>query len=251
VGLSDANSSALFIDFDGTLVEIADTPDAVVVSPSLVPTLAELRSRLKGALALISGRSLAAIDGFFQPEVFDAAGLHGAEYRLAGERWHSRDALDPALRAAVRKLEQAVASEPGILLEDKDISVAVHWRLAPHAAEQAMGAVAAAVEALQPAYRIQHGKAVAEIVPAGANKGQVIQTFMASAPFSRRRPVFIGDDLTDEHGFAAVNALGGLSIKVGGGPTQAQAMVESPAELGLCLAGWATGKAVTLQQVGA
>jgi trehalose 6-phosphate phosphatase len=250
VDLGSSHASALFLDFDGTLVEIADTPDAVVVLPALVASLMTLRTRLRGALAVISGRQIAAIDSFLGPETFDVAGLHGAEYRLAGDISQNRDPPDPAFRAAVRRLAEALAGEPLILVEDKGISVAIHWRLAPHAAGQARNAVADAVVSLGPGYRLQQGKAVAEILPVTADKGRVLETFMASPPYRGRRPIFVGDDLTDEHGFAVVNACGGLSIKIGSGPTQAQAFLDTPADLRQCLDRWAAAEAVTIYQAG-
>ena len=235
---------ALFLDFDGTLVEIADRPDAVVVDPTLVGILRALRERLDGALAVITGRPIAAIDAYLAPELFDAAGLHGAEHRLAGRFEEARPEPDPALREAVAGLARQLSGEPGLLIEDKGPSVAVHWRLAPHRADRAGEAVLQAAAALGGAYRLQWGKAVAEIVPAGANKGRVIERFLDAAPYRGRRPVFAGDDLTDEHGFAAVNARDGVSLRVGEGPTEAQAVLPSPAALRLWLSRWAQGDLV-------
>jgi len=124
----DGNPSewALFLDFDGTLVEIADRPDAVVVPHDLGETLRALRGRLGGAMAIVTGRAIAVIDGFLAPDRFDAAGLHGAEYRLAGELFPCRVEDHPTLRLGIEELRRRFSNEPGILIEDKGCSVAVH-----------------------------------------------------------------------------------------------------------------------------
>ncbi|HST94560.1 MAG TPA: trehalose-phosphatase, partial [Microvirga sp.] len=128
---------ALFLDFDGTLVEIAERPDAVVVPADLGRTLQSLRDRLGGAMALVTGRSIAVIDGFLAPDRFDVAGLHGAEYRLAGGLFPCRPEEHPDLRRAIEELEERFAAEAGVLIEDKGCSVALHWRLAPEAGDLA------------------------------------------------------------------------------------------------------------------
>jgi trehalose 6-phosphate phosphatase len=230
---------ALFLDFDGTLVEIVDRPDAVLVDPALPETLARLRERLGGALALVSGRSVATLDGFLAPFAGDAAGLHGVEYRVGGRFFPCDPGAHPALRRGVERLHEAVAGWPGVLVEDKGCSVALHWRLAPDQAEDARALMMALAAELGAAYRIQAGKAVAEILPASSGKGPVIARLMEEAPYRGRRPVFVGDDLTDENGFAVVNALGGLSIRVGGGDTIAAARLPDPAALRAALPRWA------------
>jgi trehalose 6-phosphate phosphatase len=229
---------ALFLDFDGTLIEIADRPDAVVVPPDLGATLRTLRDRLGGALAIVTGRSIAVIDGFLAPDRFDVAGLHGAEYRLAGKLFPCRIEDHPELRLGIEELERRFASEPGILIEDKGCSVAVHWRLAPEAEDLASRTIAEMATALGSAYRLQLGKAVAEVLPARATKGGIIRHFLTQGPYRDRRPIFVGDDLTDEQAFEAVDGIGGISVRVGPGPTRARYRVGAPSALRDLLARW-------------
>jgi trehalose 6-phosphate phosphatase len=217
---ASASEWALFLDFDGTLVEIADRPDAVVVPPDLRPTLRALREGLGGAMAIVTGRSIAAIDSFLESDRFDVAGLHGAEYRLASEMFPCRLEEHPELRLGIEELTRRFASEPGILIEDKGCSVAVHWRLAPEAEDHA-------------------SQAVAEVLPSRATKGGIIGHFLTEAPYRNRRPIFMGDDLTDEQAFDAVNASGGISVRVGRGPTLADYRVDTPAAVRDLLARWA------------
>lgn len=233
---------ALFLDFDGTLVEIAPRPDGVVVPPALPPGLARLRARLGGALALVTGRPIATIDGFLTPERFDVAGLHGVETRRAGQVTGGDPSAHPALRAGVATLQRAVADLDGVLIEDKGCSVAVHWRLAGAAeARQAQSAAASVAGILGEAYRLQQGKAVAEILPASATKGHAIRAFLREAPYAGRRAIFIGDDLTDEKAFVPVNEDGGITIRVGPGETVARYRVADPAAVRALLTGWAEG----------
>jgi trehalose 6-phosphate phosphatase len=208
---------ALFLDFDGTLVDIVERPDAVVVDPGLPEILTRLERRLGGALAIISGRPVEFLDGRFVPHEFDMAGLHGLEHRIAGQL----SMCDPADHRA----------QGGM--------VAIHWRLAPHEKEFALATAQAAVEALGSDYRVQHGKAVAEILPSAAGKGKVIERFLHETPYKGRCPIFVGDDLTDENGFKIVNAHGGLSVRIGAGETIAKVRLGTPAELRHCLSTWA------------
>lgn len=234
-----ASQWALFLDFDGTLVEIAERPDAVVVHPDLGQTLRALRDGLGGALAIVTGRSVAVIDGFLTPDRFDVAGLHGAEYRLAGGLFPCLAQDHPELRLAIEKLEQRFATEPGILIEDKGCSVAVHWRLAPEAEELASDTIRTMAAALGPDYRLQLGKAVAEVLPARATKGGIIRHFLTQGSYRDRRPIFIGDDLTDEQAFEVVDGLDGISVRVGPGSTRARYRIGTPAALRDLLARWA------------
>jgi len=231
---------ALFLDFDGTLVDIVERPDAVTVDPALPEVLLRLQEGLGGALAIVSGRPVAFLDRHFQPHRFDMAGLHGLEQRIAGNL-HLCDPEElPELRRMVGRLQEVVADKAGVLVEDKGCSVALHWRLAPQEKEFALATAHAAVEALGSEYRLQHGKAVAEILPSAAGKGKVIERFMDSAPYKGRRPIFVGDDLTDENGFRTVNALGGLSIRIGAGETIAKVRLGTPADLRHSLSRWAS-----------
>jgi len=230
---------ALFLDFDGTLVDIAERPEAVVVDPGLPKTLTRLRESLGGALALVSGRPIATLDGFLAPERFDAAGVHGVERRLAGRMIASGPEDHPELREAMEAVRGFTAAHDGLLLEDKGSSFAVHWRLRPDLAAEALGIAESAALRLGENYRLQHGKAVAEILPARAGKGAAIAWFMDQPPYQGRRPVFVGDDLTDEHGFAEVNARKGVSVRIGGESTIATHRLGSAQELRDLLQAWA------------
>lgn len=230
---------ALFLDFDGTLVDIVARPDEVTVDPNLPDTLNRLQKLLGGALAIISGRPISFLDERFGAHRFDIAGLHGLEHRI-GDRIFLCDPDDhPLLRGVVECFEDVFASKTGLLIEDKGCSVAVHWRQAPHEKDFALATVHAAVEALGSDYRVQAGKAVAEILPSAAGKGKVIERFLQSPPYQGRRPIFIGDDLTDENGFRTVNAHGGLSVRIGSGETIATVRLGAPADLRHFLSVWA------------
>lgn len=210
---------ALFLDFDGTLVDIAERPDDVVVGPGLLDLLLRLRLRAGGALAIVTGRTVADLEGFLPDGSLDVCGVHGLERRVAGLL--SSPAGLAELRPEIARLTRAFADRPGILVEDKGVGVAIHWRMAPDAEHDAKAAIAELARRLGPAYRIQDGKAVRELVPAAAGKGAAIRALMTAPPYLGRRPIFVGDDRTDEDGFAAVDALGGTGVKVGPGPTGA------------------------------
>jgi trehalose 6-phosphate phosphatase len=205
---------ALFLDVDGTLLEIAATPEDVFVPARTLDMLAKLRARLGGALALVSGRTIADLDRLFAPLRLPTAGAHGAERRTAsGQILQFGHAAPP--ESARRLLDQWVTANEGALLEDKGAALALHYRGAPALEWDARRVAAAAVSLAGPQYRIQEGKKVLEIKPHSIDKGAAIGQFMQEAPFAARVPVFIGDDLTDEHGFERVNELGGHSIAVG------------------------------------
>ena len=219
-------SCALFLDFDGTLVDIAPEPDAVVVPPPLRGTLEQLHAFLGGAVALISGRPIAQIDEFLRPLVLPAAGVHGAERRTAqGEvvllSTHSLELVEQAAAQLVR-------DHPQLLVEKKRGSLALHYRQAPALEELCTAAMQRAVEQ-SPGLTLLRGKMVVEAKPGGASKGAAIEAFMAEPPFAGRAPIFVGDDITDEVGFACVQRLKGMGVKVGAGPSVAWQRVESPA----------------------
>ncbi|MHC2002666.1 trehalose-phosphatase [Methylobacterium sp. CM6241] len=233
---------ALFLDFDGTLVEIAPRPDQVVVPPELAPALLRLRDRLGGALAIVTGRPIAVIDDFLSPARFDVAGLHGVERRVDGVVSGGRAEDHPALRARITGLKDAVRDLESVLIEDKGASVAVHWRLAtPTDAAQAEEAVKAAAADLGDAYRLQLGKAVGEIVPASATKGHAIRALSEAPPYAGRRAMFLGDDLTDEKAFAVVNEEGGVSVRIGGSDTIATRRLTDPDAVRALIYAWADG----------
>lgn len=240
--MSDPIDFALFLDFDGTLVEIAPTPDQVRVDPDLVPALERLRVRLGGALAIVTGRPIAVIDDFLAPARFDVAGLHGVERRLGSHVSGGQAEDHPDLRARIPQLHAAVEGLGAVLIEDKGASVAVHWRLAtPSDAERAEAAVKAVAAELGGAYRLQLGKAVGEIVPASATKGAAIRGLSAEPPYAGRRAIFFGDDLTDEKAFATVNADGGISVRIGAAETIATRRLGNPEAVRALLYGWADG----------
>ncbi len=226
----DQRDIALFLDFDGTLVEIAPSPADVRLDRRVPAALDALRGHLSGALALVSGRPISFLDDVLTPYRFDTAALHGADVRLGGEVLTQAHA-SAEMRLAVRDLVRFANSHVGIIVEDKHISVALHWRLAPHVHDEALDLMRSIAERIGPLVRLQAGKAVAELVPASASKGTAIAQLMQAAPYAGRVPVFIGDDVTDEHGFEAVNALGGLSIRIGDGETLAPLRLPSPTAL--------------------
>jgi trehalose 6-phosphate phosphatase len=220
---------AIFLDIDGTVLEHAERPDAVRADPALGRLLAGLAEVTGGALALISGRPVAELDALFAPLRLPVAGQHGIERRDARGTVHRHAfSLEPLRRAAL-ELAEFAAHRPGLLLEDKVLSLALHYRLAPEHAESAREAVNRALVALGPGFEMQSGKLVFEIKPGGRDKGTAIEEFMTEAPFAGRLPVFIGDDATDEYGFAIVNRRGGHSIKVGPGATIARWSLSSAA----------------------
>lgn len=212
---------AYFLDVDGTLIDIADTPDAVRVDGRLLALLKELHRASGGALALISGRRLteleALLDGF-QPPI---SGQHGLERRTStGQvKIHAEDL--PARREIWRRLQPLLNRHPGLLLEDKGLTLALHYRQAPQLASYVHRLTRQLIAEAAGSMCLQRGKRVVEIKPAGFDKGTAVAEFMTEAPFRDRRPIFLGDDTTDEDGFEAVNRLGGLSVKVGSGRTRA------------------------------
>lgn len=237
---------ALFLDFDGTLVEIAPVPDAVTVDRRIGPALDALRGRLGGALALVSGRPVAVLDEFLKPYRFDAVGLHGAQRRLDGAMAPVAEATDE-VRRATKELVRFANAHVGVLVEDKRLSVALHWRLAPQLEDEADALMQALAARYAPALRLQRGKAVAELVPAGASKGGAITWLMQQQPYAGRIPVFIGDDVTDENGFIAVNEAGGLSIRIGAGETCARHRLASPTALHRILVAAAEGGPLSVE----
>ncbi len=204
---------ALFMDVDGTLLPIADTPDGVARNEAVCRLLARLRQGLEGAVALISGRTIEKLDRLFAPLRLPVAGLHGLEHRDA--RGHlsvlgEAETLDH-LRAPLAEL---AAAHEGLLLEDKGRALAFHYRLAPDQGARVEKTIISLVGSTQD-LRLIHGKMVIEIKPRHADKGSAVRAFMAEAPFQTRIPVFLGDDVTDEDAFEAINALDGISIHVG------------------------------------
>lgn len=206
---------ALFLDLDGTLAELMPHPDDVIIPTDTKSAVEELFGRLDGALAIVSGRPIAQIDRLFAPSVMPAAGLHGLERRFAPGGRIER-AATPQWRDSVISAVSALTDDiPGAWLEDKDVTLALHYRGAPDR-EADIREVTREIESRDLAdMSVQHGKFIVEFRPVGANKGDAILTFSQTAPFRGRRLVFVGDDITDEHGFAAVRQHDGLAIRVG------------------------------------
>src|SRR3979490_739153 len=210
------NQTAILLDIDGTLLDLAPTPREVWVPPGLAKTLNRLLQRTSGAVALVSGRSLNDIDLIFAPDQFPAVGGHGAEMRVEADS-ESVDAPAPPLDKELKRRLAAIAKlSPGILLEDKGYSLALHYRLAPHA-EKAIYAAVSLIRADLPNAPIEvlPGKCVCEIKHSGFNKATGVRELMTHEPFKGRRPIFIGDDVTDESVFSIMPELGGLAFSVG------------------------------------
>src|SRR3984893_18307036 len=206
---------AILLDIDGTLLDLAPTPREVWVPPGLAKTLNRLLERTSGALALVSGRSLNDIDLIFAPEQFPAVGGHGAEMRISGDSEAVATHAPPMDKELKRRLGAIAKLSPGILLEDKGYSLALHYRLAPHA-EQAIYAAVSLIRAELPdaPIEVMPGKCVCEIKPSGFNKASGVIELMSHEPFRGRRPIFIGDDVTDESVFAIMPGFGGLAFSV-------------------------------------
>ena len=220
---------------DGTLLEIAPTPDAVRVDDHLTQLLADVAHALDGAVALVSGRAIAALDQLFAPRRWPAAGLHGLERRDADGQLHRHGPARQRLDRARLTMLYLAARTPGILLEDKGLALAVHYRAAPEIEPTLRRTLAEVAAELAPDYHLLEGKRVIELKPAVATKADAVRAFMSEAPFVGRRPIYVGDDVTDLDGFAAVERVGGLSVAVGD-RVQAQLRVASPRDVRALLA---------------
>jgi trehalose 6-phosphate phosphatase len=207
---------AVLLDIDGTLLDLAPTPREVWVPPGLAKTLKLLHEKTSGALALVSGRSLNDIDLIFAPEQFPAVGGHGAEMRIASDSEAVAVHAPPMDKELKRRLAAIAKLSPGILLEDKGYSLALHYRLAPHA-EKAIYEAVSLIRADLPNAPIEvlPGKCVCEIKHSGFTKATGVRELMTRAPFRGRLPIFIGDDVTDESVFAIMPDFGGLAFSVG------------------------------------
>ena len=205
----------LFLDVDGTLLELTDSPFDTCADAELKALLSEVAERLGGALALVSGRSIEYLDALFAPLRLPAAGLHGVERRKATGTMHGASFADSQLDPARAVIKALVETHPGTLFEDKGRTVAVHFRMAPQFEPVVRETMVAAAARLTSNYHIQEGSMMFELKPRGFTKGSAIGAFMREPPFSGRKPVFVGDDLTDMDGFKAVEDQGGISIAVG------------------------------------
>src|SRR5262249_25061061 len=210
------NETAILLDIDGTLLDLMPTPREVWVPPGLRQTLNGLLKRTSGALALVSGRSLNDIDLIFAPEEFPAVGGHGAELRLSSDSEAVASHAPPMDKELKKRLAAIPAVSPGILLEDKGYSLALHYRLAPHA-EKAIYEAVSLIRADLPNAPIEvlPGKCVCEIKHSGFTKASGVRELMTHAPFKGRKPLFIGDDVTDESVFAIMPDFDGVAFSVG------------------------------------
>src|SRR5450432_3420601 len=223
---------ALLLDIDGTLLDLAPTPREVWVPPGLAKTLNRLLEKTSGALALVSGRSLNDIDLIFPPEQYPAVGGHGAGIRLSTDSEAVATHAPPMDKELKRRLAAIAKLSPGILLEDKGYSLALHYRLAPHA-EKAIYEAVSLIRADLPNAPIEvlPGKCVCEIKHSGFNKASGVVELMTHQPFRGRLPIFIGDDVTDESVFAIMPDFGGLAFSVGGRALGVADYFDDPSEV--------------------
>ncbi|MGE7370098.1 trehalose-phosphatase [Neorhizobium sp. NPDC001467] len=212
--LRDVDRFALFVDIDGTLIDLAATPDGITVPPDLPSNLAAVSQKRGGALALVTGRALAYADALFTPHRFPIAGLHGAERRMA-DGTVDKVTVTPHFQALKAEIADNAAGWQGVLIEDKGAAVGAHYRQAPERRDALEALMQAAAAKAGPEFALQRGKMVIELRPARASKGEAVKRFLEEAPFSGRLPITIGDDLTDEAMFRVANELGGHSIHIG------------------------------------
>jgi trehalose 6-phosphate phosphatase len=215
--LSDAlNQYAILLDVDGTILDLAPTPREVFVSRSLRETLARLWKRTEGGIAFVSGRPVSELDLIFSPLQLPTIGGHGAELRTIAGATPSAPRLPPLDPALKRQFAAIAEAGPGIILEDKGYSLALHYRLVPRwGASVHEAVVAVCADYPQFALDVLAGKSVVEVKPTGFNKGTGIRELMKCLPFRGRRPIFVGDDVTDEAAFAVLPEFDGLGFSVG------------------------------------
>jgi trehalose 6-phosphate phosphatase len=225
------SENAILLDIDGTLLDLAPTPGGVNVPPTLPRHLRRLCELVGGALALVSGRPLSDLDRIFGPAVFPAIGGHGAEIRPGAKADLSINRDTPLLEERMRRALVGLGGK-GVLVEDKGYSIALHYRRAPEYGPELSRAVDAIVSGLPSgSYEVLPGKAVIEVKPTGFNKGTAVLELMQLPPFAGRRPLFIGDDITDEAVFAILPEVEGTGLSVGREIEGAKGMFESPADV--------------------
>ncbi|MGE0585210.1 MAG: trehalose-phosphatase [Flavobacteriaceae bacterium] len=222
----DPSNMAVFLDFDGTLVEIAERPEQVVVAPATRRMMERLSVALSGAVAVVTGRNISDIDSFLAPLHLPVAGVHGLERRSHGGTMRRIPVNAVHLETVANRLDALIVGNKGLLLERKRSSLALHYRARPELEDACVKAVDDATADLS-GIHILRGKMVIEAKAGSSNKGDAIGEFLGEPPFAGRVPLFAGDDVTDEDAFAAVNRRGGISIKVGPGATSAKYRVET------------------------
>ena len=228
----DPRDLAILLDVDGTILDLAPTPRAVWVPPTLCETLTRLADRTNGAIAFVSGRPVNELDLIFSPLQLPAVGGHGAEMRVRAGAAPGRPRIPPLESSIKRKFAEIAEVGPGIIIEDKGYSLAVHYRLAPDKEDQVLRAVAAVCAALPGSpIELLPGKSMVEIKQVGFNKASGVRELMAYPPFKGRRPLFIGDDITDEIVFAMLPEINGLPIVVGRKVPGVDHCFDSPAEV--------------------
>lgn len=206
---------AIFLDFDGTLVELANQPDEATPAPEVPELLQRLGGALGGAVAIVTGRTLASLEAQLGPLDLPMAGIHGIERRRADGQIERAVAGGPGFDAARRQVAEFVAAHPGTHYEDKGCALTLHYRGMPELADAVAALLEGERQRLGEGFHIQQGHDVLELKPRGNDKGTVVARFLDEPPFRGRRPVFIGDDITDEDAFALVRNRDGHAIRVG------------------------------------
>ena len=228
-------TNALFLDLDGTLIDIAPTPESVVVPPGLPELLTNICELLDGAVAIVTGRSIGFVDSLLKPYAAVAAGEHGAALRYPDGKVEEMPQGLAVPDAWLEALEAATQRWPGVLIEPKLHGVAVHYRLVPQRGNDVWRLVRALVPQEHPWFRLIPAREAVEIGPRGASKGRAVERLMAHQPFQGRRPIFVGDDFTDEAGMEAAREFGGQGLRVaevfGGEPAAVRAWLGRGAEL--------------------
>jgi trehalose 6-phosphate phosphatase len=236
----------LFLDVDGTLLEFAATPHAVDVPAHLIELLYRLSAQSDGAVALVSGRSLDDLDRLFAPHRFSGAGVHGCELRQPDGRLITPSVDGEAIKTLHEQVGDFDDEIPGVLIEYKPYGAAIHYRLCPEAEHSVLAYAQAVLARCATGFTLQRGKYVYEIKLAAYTKGSAIRALMELPPFRGRQAVFIGDDVTDEDGFEAVNLVGGISVRVGESrPTLANHRLPNVAAVHRLLSDWVNGAAST------
>jgi trehalose 6-phosphate phosphatase len=220
---------ALYLDIDGTILDLAPTPDAVEVPIWMVPLLQRLSHKLDGAVAFVSGRPILEIDRLFQPLTLPAVGVHGGEIRTPDGAIVVDEQLTAELQRAEPVLREAIARIHGVQLENKGSVIAMHYRSVPERGREVLKVAELMVGALGSQFSVLLGKCVVEIRPRHLTKGSAMRRLMEQAPFRGRIPIFAGDDSTDEDAFEFVNRLDGISVRVGEvAPTAARFRLANP-----------------------